>query len=333
MIYIVSSFNHRTKTHIIKRMKSIIRKIAITLVLLLSFMTVTLWAEEVHKAEDIKPPSGEKWYEEGDEKIYKFDIQATTPRFGIQDGIFIFYGHFIKPPYKVNAKYIKNEPEFKNKCEIYVNGLLVNYNEYEFQKKFYDYNLAKRIKNLKISEQRKNILRKINHLTSEFEKIQNILIKKYNLSPDSDQELAIEELKMRIDTIAKPVSYYINSIYYFKIEILKGGYITIRHPDVNDPLNPYVPPTPQQCQKESLYWMKHIRDLKSVWKLNTSKSVRIAEIREIAAILQSNISIEDKIMKIFQITENLDDAKFIYYNFAYKDFLFYWDGDVTHENN
>ncbi|MBN2135599.1 MAG: hypothetical protein JW737_07715, partial [Acidobacteria bacterium] len=66
--------------------------------------------------EDIQPPGDENWYETGDEDVYKFEINPITPKEGITGGILIYYGHFIKPPYKIENRGL----------EIYVNNLCVH---------------------------------------------------------------------------------------------------------------------------------------------------------------------------------------------------------------
>ncbi|MBN2134710.1 MAG: hypothetical protein JW737_03180, partial [Acidobacteria bacterium] len=71
--------------------------------------------KQQEKDEQLQP--GENWYLPGDEEVYKVKINPIIPAEGINTGALLYYGHLVKPPYKVEMVY----KDYR--CKVLVNNL------------------------------------------------------------------------------------------------------------------------------------------------------------------------------------------------------------------
>ena len=74
-------------------------------------------SNEKQKEKIEQPPLSYGLYLPGDEEVYKVKINPITPAEGINTGALLYYGHLVRPPYKVEMVY----KDYR--CKVLVNNL------------------------------------------------------------------------------------------------------------------------------------------------------------------------------------------------------------------
>ncbi|MBN2134920.1 MAG: hypothetical protein JW737_04250, partial [Acidobacteria bacterium] len=271
---------------------------------------------------DIQPPSGEMWYEEGDEKLYKFDINPITPESGIKGGLLIYYGHYVKPPYKVTMNFKYNSDE-KNLCHINVNGLSL-FPGHRVHEKMLKIKSERAIGKLPpLSREIKQKMLNFKRAMSEIERFHNELVKEYDRKTKSNYEFITKKLENYLKNDQDVTEYSINSPLSF--------FVLITGDKFYNPLNAY-----SHFEKDHFYFMSknekstyweedciHIynlvqEDLKKDIYFEPSLSRGwgdVKKLKNIEKILRNNMSREQKIKYLYKETKNINLAKYIYYNY------------------
>ncbi|MBD3228143.1 MAG: hypothetical protein GF329_08135 [Candidatus Lokiarchaeota archaeon] len=303
-------------------------------------------AQDVEKEkksnDEIKPPEGEKWYEEGDEKKYTFDFHPVTPKEGVTGGILIYYGMFVKPPYKVDVY------AFELGVHTYVNGLSIYPIPDIIKKRFPEEHKEIKIELTEEQELRGDKLNKlvksikdklqlvVNHHRSILKREINLLKKKGIYSDKKRKELereflrnAKEDFKKTFDSDKRVIKYEIRSIYSFNYSIV------FCDEEIDIPtIGVWDDRTKEQKLQDYKEWTLE------VWKKSLDSGVEYIPISGgtisgpnkcdyFVRILKSDLSREEKIKMLYKILLDLKRAKAIYYNFDSEEYLEYKRNNIS----
>ncbi len=254
----------------------------------------------------------EDWVEPDDEEYYKFDIHPITPEKGITGGILIYYGHFVKPPYKV---------EIKN-GEVLVNNLPVQRGPEKVLKKLSDRHKKREkahLDSIKYPPElvaRWNKCVKFNMKLEEKYRELNARIEKKEIT----EREAMEQMRTILSS-SPEVKHFVHvawnyvSIYHSDNEC--GGYV-IRKPEKSPEI------TKKEFIKRKDEALKLSQELWSI-KLNrytnfnfggygASESNKV--LKKIIKILKSKNTIQYKTYKLFKADlGGLRNAKLLLHNF------------------
>jgi len=295
--------------------------------------------KEKKQAEEIKPPIDEKWYEEGDEEVYKFEINPITPKEGITGGILIYYGHFVKPPYKVelvpcNSKCYEKDLKYR----LLINNLPIIPGPRDFLIRLNKASLKKAEEKHKMTKEEIEALKERDKISEnvrrDVKRYWDKLIKKYDANTEEGKKKIKEEIEKYIANHPKIEGYKIFNFREFeffvpetKVDIF-SGWIKIT-------ISPFMF-LPEEKKREiirrreeyfdSLYFQQ-----KEDWEYDLGRNYTIAyseirvsttlnSIKKISSIISSNNDYEYKVKKAYKITEDILLSKLLVYNFDPRSF-------------
>jgi hypothetical protein len=301
--------------------KNLLKAIMFTLITILLISIGLSFAEDkkvkssnsIKLEEDIQLPPGEKWYEEGDEILYKFDIHPVTPNKGVNGGILIYYGHFVKPPY--NIKRIGSE--------VFVNGLRIYPGDKYFENHLAEIKESRLRKKYPDNPERKKIREARCKIVNDARNLYSKLKTKYSNKKDAS------------DLIKKDLNEFLSSYWLIeKYEIYNKGIIGFDYivkGDKNKQLH-YI-----ELEEEiAAYTKKEIQVLdtnfaeeeKVSWNYTLSRFLyfyfyssypystrEINLLEKVVIILKSRSSRIEKIQKLYLLLDNIEIAKVTFYNF------------------
>ncbi len=268
--------------------------------------------EKIKLEQQIQPPDGEKWYEEDDEELYKFDINPVTSRTGITGGILLYYGHFIQPPYKLERK----------ESQIYINGLRVEPGDLIFQGRVNDAKFRHMMKRYKPTNEEKRIREIETKIGNEVRKLFSEILKKYGNSSKTKHkriEALSEYGKNNPDIEEFKIYYDPYPEFEFKVRGAKNVYgIQLR--DGKDIINPIMKEiyNIKEAKEALKYWEKNLKESVIVKSISTNHYLDVKEITKVIKILDSKAKKSKKIARLYQLLGNLDTAKCMYYNLNYQ---------------
>lgn len=290
------------------------------LVLAAASTSIHIQAQENKKdtAEDIKPLSDERWIESDDEKIYKFDINPITPTTGISGSTFIYYGHYIKPPYKIEFSM-----DFPDGCYIKVNNLCVFPGYIEKNSLLQERINNNFYKNVpKMSAEKERQWKKERKITVAIGEYYKELRQKYDASTQEGSRRIVDELKEYLSKRKDISDFYIETDYRFGVQVPGGSYGGWTHWRLHD-----FERLSAEKQKEFLttnyqrhkdHWVKCLTG-GGIWLFGFSNEVFLTKYNyiEMIDILKANNkeNKENQIKKLYLILHDIHMAKSIYYNY------------------
>lgn len=269
--------------------------------------------------ENIKPPEGEQWIAPGDERLYKFDINPITLKKGITGGVLIFYGHYIRPPYKVEIKKLYQNG-YEAGIQVIINGLVVYPHPDVIEERFFK---KEKKTEIVLNEYEKKCYRALEDVSTKILKdLKNIVIE-IGLKPEN------------IKIIEKKFEDYLSHsqlISYYKLKSIWSADIIFsvcnEDPRFNNPETiifdwGFPKPEKSRVQHEKELWEQRLKRYSLVTYINIgdSKSYDISELDQVAEILLGKMHDIDKIKTLYTITFDLQVSKSFFYNFEYKNYL------------
>lgn len=262
------------------------------------------------KKEEIKPLSGEKWYEEGDEELYKFDIHPVTPKKGITGGILIYYGHFVKPPYKVERKGL----------EIFINGLCVHPGHDAFEKKLSKIKTKRMLKDFQMTSELDKFYTATKQISADVHKHYESIVKKYGYSKETlpERRKALKEFVSKHPLVSEckgydaglpQVSYKVKGTNrWFGIGIETGMETIPKKVIQKRKLDDIV--------FETNYWEKRLKKNMIIFhSTQTEYSESLKDLTKIKKIILTKTLNINRVKEIFKLVREIDNSKGIAFNF------------------
>lgn len=265
-------------------------------------------------AETIEPPTGEQWYETGDEEIFTLKLNIERPKKGITGGRLVYCGVYIEPPYKVELR----------GTLIYVNGININSIPKDLNVKIEQRNELKKKQDYPPLDEDTIIKYKYqDEVLDEIKKKRLEIFNKYDQDYENNAENADKEFKEYLQSNPKisVIKYYDfrNVFIKFRLNNELFNLYALTFPGLS----------PKQLQERQAYWEEQIKRDYNNCINSLSNSIVASDfgmvryfrnadhLDKICGILQEPISKENKISKIYDSLKygNIEPAKLYYYNF------------------
>ena len=277
-----------------------------------------------NKDVDTGPNGGEKWVEEDDEQFYKFDIHPITPKEGITTGVVIYFGHYIRPPYKVEARGEGWD------TAVYINGLQVDPAPKNIIEKLDQRNNIMRDRRqinegISLSKEEEKNIHSSHEVLMEVDNYYRDLLRKYKLSDEGKKQI-YSELKNYLSNHPLIDHYRLKSVFNFSYHVKGLSIFDWENYTIDDPEELLRSDEEKQAEKlkRRVYYTKlsvdniiySLRNSGCIYLSRNISDLWMDELQGLSIALNSNLSNKNKVAKIYQILGGpLENAKYFYYNF------------------
>jgi hypothetical protein len=260
-----------------------------------------------------QPPLSYGLYLPGDEDVYKVKINPITPAEGINTGALLYYGHLVRPPYKVEMVYKYY------RCKVLVNNLDIVGFDNNIMQSYSEGMIKQAFKDSPEQMQKQLDMVKQWVVVVELSEEYMAMEKKYDMKQPEAKAEMLDDYKSYLDFYMSQNSMLTD----YRYDETKGVQVQLRTNNIGGAWRDIpgnigsgsIMPESMCREMAETVELTFQGDYVESAGLSTRRIRRQKTLAKVAEIMAGNDTRDVKIKKLTGITRELGEAKFLYYNF------------------